>query len=130
MCPPRSGNRLPGLNINGTRKPVFPRRLPEWTSDRYRSIFKLPGGTAAEAALVVAPEFQGLGRGGEKGVGGLLLDDLVQYARDQQLQGVTAYLPVHNPRCERLLRKYGVEMSVARLPEQETSAWLDLCAGR
>ena len=45
------------------------------------SICRLPGGKSAEAALVVAPEFQGLGRGGKKGVGGLLLEDLLRYAR-------------------------------------------------
>ena len=32
------------------------------------SIYKAPGGKSAEVALVVAPEFQGLGRGGAKGV--------------------------------------------------------------
>ena len=75
------------------------------------SIQKLPGGKSAEAALVVAPEFQGLGRGGEKGVGGLLLEDLIRYARHEQLERVTACFAVRNPRCERLLRKYGLEIS-------------------
>ena len=88
------------------------------------SIYRLPGGRSAEAALAVAPEFQGLGRGGEKGVGGLLLDDLIRYAREQRLERVTAYLAVRNPRCERLLRKYGVEPP--KRPGQEASAVLDL----
>ena len=90
------------------------------------SIYKLDGGRSAEAALVVACEFQGLGRGGEKGVGGLLLEDLIRYARDQQLERVTAYLAARNPRCERLLRKYGLEVSVWSYPKQEGSAVFDL----
>ncbi len=90
------------------------------------SIYRLPGGKSAEAALVVAPEFQGLGRGGEKGVGGLLLEDLLQYARRQQLERVTAYFAVRNPRCERLLRKCGLEVSTWSYVKQEGSATLDL----
>ena len=76
------------------------------------SLYELPGGKSAEVALVVVPEFQGLGRGGEKGVGGVLLEDLLRYARNRQLEQVTACLAAHNPRCERLLRKCGFEISV------------------
>ncbi len=90
------------------------------------SIYRWAGGASAEAALVVAPEFQGLGRGGEKGVGGLLLEDLIRYARDQRLTRVTAYLAVRNSRRERLLRKYGLDISPWSYPEQEGSAVLDL----
>jgi len=57
------------------------------------SIYKLPGGKSAEVALVVAPEFQGLGRGGAKGVGGVLLEDLVRYARDNNWSGSRPILP-------------------------------------
>ncbi len=90
------------------------------------SIYKLPGSRLAEAALVVAPEFQGLGRGGETGVGGLLVEDLIRYALHQGVQRVTAYFAVPNPRCERLLRKYGFEISTWSHREQESSAMLDL----
>jgi RimJ/RimL family protein N-acetyltransferase len=90
------------------------------------SIYRLSGGKSAEAALVVAPGFQGLGRGGEKGVGGLLLEDLVRYARQQQFDRVIAYVAVHNPRCERLLRKYGIEVAGRSCLEQERLAVLDL----
>lgn len=89
------------------------------------SIYKLSGGRSAEAALVVAPEFQGLGRNGEKGVGGLLLEDLVRYARRQQLEPVVAFFPVRNPRCEKLLGKYGFALSTRCYMEQEGSAVLD-----
>lgn len=89
-------------------------------------IYKLPGGQSAEAALVVAPEFQGLGRGGKKGLGGLLGEDLVRYARDQQLERVMAYLAVRNPVCDRLLRKYGFEISTWSYLKQEGAATLDL----
>ncbi len=93
------------------------------------SIYRLPGGRSAEAALAVAPEFQGLGHGCEKGLGGLLLEDLVRYARQEGLEGVTAYFAVRNPRCERLLRKYGIEPPAWR-PGQEPSAVLHLgCSG-
>ena len=34
------------------------------------SMYKSPGGKSAEGALTVAPDFQGLGRNGAKGVGG------------------------------------------------------------
>ena len=87
------------------------------------SIYRLPGGDSAEVALVVAPEFQGIGRGGHQGVGGLLLEDLLRYARQQQFERVIAYLVVHNPRCERLLRKYGIEVGEFG---QERSAVLNL----
>ena len=90
------------------------------------SIYRLPGGRSAEAALVVATEFQGLGRGGEKGVGGLLLEDLIRYARHQQLERITAYFAVRNARCERLLRKYGLEISTWSYLTHEGSATLDL----
>ena len=90
------------------------------------SIYKLAGTKSAEAAMVVAPEFQGLGRGGKKGVGGLLLEDLIRYARDQQLERITACLAVRNPRCERLLRKYGFEVSSWQYLKQEGTAELDL----
>jgi GNAT superfamily N-acetyltransferase len=90
------------------------------------SIYKLPGGKSAEVALVVAPEFQGLGRGGARGVGGLLLEDLVRYARQQQLDWVTAYFAVRNPCCERLLRKHGFEISTWSYLKQEGSAILVL----
>jgi len=90
------------------------------------SLHALPAGKSAEIALVVVPEFQGLGRGGEKGVGGVLLEDLLRYARSRQLEQVTAYLAVHNPRCERLLRKCGFEISVWSYWKQEGSATLDL----
>lgn len=90
------------------------------------SIYKLARGKSAEAALVVAREFQGLGRGGEKGVGGLLLEDLIRYARDQQVERVTAYFGVRNPRCEKLLRKHGLEMSPWSYLKQEGAAVLDL----
>lgn len=90
------------------------------------SIYKLAGGKSAEAALVIAPEFQGMGRGSKKGVGGLLLEDLIRYARDQQLERVIAYFVVHNPRCEKLLRKYGVKMAPWSHLNQEGSAVLDL----
>ena len=90
------------------------------------SIYRSPGGKSAEAALVVAPEFQGLGRGGEKGVGGLLLEDLLRYVRHQQLERVTACFAVRNPRCEKLLWKYGFEISTWSYLKQEGSATLDL----
>jgi RimJ/RimL family protein N-acetyltransferase len=90
------------------------------------SLHELPGGKSAEVALVVVTEFQGLGRGGEKGVGGLLLEDLIRYAQGRQLEQVTAYLAVHNPRCERLLRKCGFEISVWSYWNHEDSATLDL----
>ncbi len=90
------------------------------------SIYELPDGKSAEAALVVAREFQGLGRGGRKGVGGLLLEDLVRYARRRQLERVIAYLVVSNPRCERLLRKHGFEISGWSCLEQARSAVLHL----
>jgi len=89
------------------------------------SIYKLAGGESAEAALVVDPEFQGLGRGGRKGVGGLLLEDLIRYARHEQLERITACLAVRNPRCEKLLRKFGAEVSGWSCLEQR-SAVLDL----
>jgi ribosomal protein S18 acetylase RimI-like enzyme len=90
------------------------------------SIYRLPGGRSAEAALAVAPEFQGLGRGGEKGVGGLLLDDLIRYARQERLERVTAYFAVRNPRCERLLRKYGLEIRTRHSGQDASAA---LCLG-
>jgi len=90
------------------------------------SIYKLPGGKSAEAAVVVAPEFQGLGRGGERGVGGLLGEDLIRYARHQQLERVMACFAVCNPRCERLLRKCGFEISTWSYLKQEGSATFDL----
>ena len=90
------------------------------------SIYRLSGGKSAEAALVVVPEFQGLGRGGEKGVGGLLLEDLIRYARQQDFDRVIAYLAVRNPRCERLLRKHGIEIVHSPCLEQERLAVLDL----
>ena len=90
------------------------------------SIYRLPEGKSAEAALVVVPEFQGLGRGGKKGVGGTLLEDLLRYARDQHLEQVTGYLAVRNPRCERLLRKYGLEVSTWSYVKQAGSATLDV----
>jgi len=90
------------------------------------SIYRLSGGKSAEAALVVAPEFQGLGSGGEKGVGGLLLEDLVRYAWQQHFDLVIAYLAVRNPRCERLLRKYGIEVAGRCCLKQERLAVLDL----
>ena len=90
------------------------------------SIYKLPAGGSAEAALVVVPEFQGLGRDGEKGLGGLLLEDLLRYARHQQLERVTACLAVPNPHCERLLRKSGFEVSPWSYLKQEGSATYDL----
>jgi GNAT superfamily N-acetyltransferase len=89
------------------------------------SIYRLPGWRSAEAALAVAPEFQGLGRGGEKGVGGLLLDDLIRYARQEGLERITAHFAVRNPRCERLLRKSGLKISTWR-PGQDASAVLSL----
>lgn len=90
------------------------------------SIYRLPGGKSAEAALVVAPEFQGIGRGGAKGVGGLLLEDLIRYARQQRFERVIAYLAVGNPRCERLLGKYGFGTSSWSHSEQGRSAVMDL----
>jgi GNAT superfamily N-acetyltransferase len=90
------------------------------------SICKLPGGKSAEVALVVAPEFQGLGRGGAKGVGGLLLEDLIRYARQQQLEWVTAHFAVRNPCCERLLRKHGFDIWCWSYLKQEGSAILEL----
>jgi hypothetical protein len=42
------------------------------------SLYRLPGGKSGEVALTVVPEYQGLGRGGNKGVGGLLLEDLIR----------------------------------------------------
>jgi len=90
------------------------------------SIYRLPGVKAAEVALVVAPEFQGLGRDGATGVGGLLLEDLVRYARQQELEWVTAYFAVTNPHCERLLRKYEFEISSWSYLKQEGSAKLVL----
>lgn len=90
------------------------------------SIYPSVGTQSAEAALVVAPEFQGLGRGGGKGVGGLLLEDLIRYARNEGLERVTAYFAARNPRCERLLRKYGFEISPWSYLRQEGWAVLDL----
>ena len=90
------------------------------------SIYESPGGNSAEIALVVAPEFQGLGRGGGKGVGGVLLEDLVRYARRQEVEWVTAYFAVRNPFCERLLRKHGFEISTWSHLKREGSAILDL----
>lgn len=90
------------------------------------SIYKSAEGKSGEAALVVAPDFQALGRGGEKGVGGLLLEDLIRYARDERLDRLTAYFAVRNPHCERLLRKYGLEVSPWSYLKQEGSAELDL----
>ena len=90
------------------------------------SIYGLPGGESAEVAVVVAPEFQGLGRGGERGLGGLLVEDLIRYARHQQLERVMAYFTVRNPRCERLLRKCGFEISTWSYLKQEGSATFDL----
>ena len=90
------------------------------------SIYQSAGRQSAEAALVVASEFQGLGRCGGKGVGGLLLEDLIRYARDEGLERVTGYFAVRNPRCERLLRKYGFEIFAWSYLKQEGSAVLDL----
>jgi GNAT superfamily N-acetyltransferase len=90
------------------------------------SIYKLPGGKSAEIALVVAREFQGLGSGGRKGVGGLLLEDLIRYARDQHFERVTARFAAPNPHCDKLLRKYGLDVSRWSYLKQEGSATLDL----
>jgi len=90
------------------------------------SIYQSAGRQSAEAALVVVPEFQGLGRGGGKGVGGLLLEDMIRYARDEGLERVTASFAVRNPRCERLLRKCGFEIFPWSRLNQEGSAVLDL----
>jgi GNAT superfamily N-acetyltransferase len=90
------------------------------------SIYMSSAEESAEAALVVAPEFQGLGCGGGQGVGGLLLEDLIQYARDHHVERVTAYLAVRNPRCARLLRKFGIEISTSGYLKEEVSAVLDL----
>ena len=93
---------------------------------RIGSLHKMPGGKSAEVALVVAPEFQGLGGGGAKGVGGLLLEDLIRYARQQQLESVTAHFAVCNSCCERLLRKHGFDISTWSYLKQEGSAILQL----
>ena len=90
------------------------------------SIYKSRGAESAETALVVDPEFQGFGHAGEKGVGGLLLDDLIRYARDEQLDRVTASFATSNPRCERLLRKYGFSICSWSYLNQEGTATLDL----
>lgn len=90
------------------------------------SIYVSPAEKSAEGALVVSREYQGLGRGRENGVGGLLLEDLIRYARDQQLEKVTAHLTGRNPRCERLLRKFGIEVDSWSYVNQDGSAVLDL----
>jgi GNAT superfamily N-acetyltransferase len=90
------------------------------------SIYILPGGKSAEAALAVAPDLQGLGGGGETGVGGLLMEDLIRYARAQRLEIVIACMTVPNPRCERLLRKHGANISPWSYAQQAGSATIDL----
>jgi acetyltransferase len=74
-------------------------------------LVKTPGTSQAEVAVLVSDAFQ------QRGIGSILVQRLIEFARDEKLELLTASFLSDNPPIENLFRKQGFTFSDGEEPD-------------